>query len=85
MHGRVLRDLAPYDPRRRPPGDVGGGLRVDLPAALEGAERDGLAPPPRPRAPLARLAPKQLSSASTSPSKGLAAPQASAIRARRRP
>lgn len=36
----------------------------DLPAALEGAERDGLAPPPRPRAPLARLAPKQLSSAS---------------------
>ena len=38
VHGRALRDPALHDPRRRLPGDAGDGLRVDLPAALEGAE-----------------------------------------------
>lgn len=60
VHGRGLVHLALDDLHQRPPGHVGDDLGVDLPASLQKAEHDGLAPgasaPHAPNAPRSEVA-----------------------------
>ena len=86
MHMMGSLDALPSITRVDVPRVTSGTILVQTsPPRLGGPETIASPRAPRPRAPRARLAPKWLSSASASPSKGLSASQASAMRARGMP